>query len=414
MQYDELIEDIFRRHPSVQNTGFNNQSYKAGIAAMTEFSRILGDPWKSYPCIHVAGTNGKGSVSCMLAASISASRPGCKVGLYTSPHLTDFRERIKIIENGTFRMISREEVMEFLERYYNDIGGLSFFEITTGMAFWWYSKEKVDYAVIETGLGGRLDSTNLINPVVSVITSIGLDHCKLLGDTLDRIAYEKAGIIKPGRPAVVWGREKETEQVFVDKARDAESTLYFADELIQEVISPDLDLKGDYQKINLRTVLACLKVLNIAPDFQALDHTAEICGLHGRWEILKDAPLVIADIGHNPAALRKNFAQLEALGRKTRIVYGIMSDKALHDIIPLMPSDALYYLCAPKGSRSLPVDELYAQIHSARPELQLSKFPSVAEAVTAALADAGSEDIVYIGGSNFVVSEIPTKECHLD
>lgn len=424
MQYEELIDDIFKRHPSVQNTGFNNMSYKAGIAPMIEFSRILGDPWKAYPCIHVAGTNGKGSVSCMMATALSAvpkTSPACpfrsnfgagsKTGLYTSPHLLDFRERIKIVENGHFRMIPRDDVMEFLERFYNDITHLSFFEITTGMAFWWYRKEGVDYAVIETGLGGRLDSTNLIDPVISIITGIGLDHCNLLGDTLEKIAFEKAGIIKPRTPAVVWEKSS-TSKIFTDKASATGAPLYFADEVIPDLASAlpagfQPDLKGDYQDINFRTALAALSVLGINPDFEALAHTGRICGLHGRWDILREKPLVIADIGHNPAALRKNFTQLEAMNRKTHIVYGIMADKALCDIIPLLPAEADYYLCAPEGSRALPVDELYTQIRSARPELNLSICNSVAGAVTAALHAAMPEDVIYIGGSNFVVAEIP-------
>lgn len=404
MQYEELIEDIFRRHPSVQNTGFNNGSYKAGIESMKEFSRILADPWKSYDCIHIAGTNGKGSVSSMLAAGISAGQ-NTAVGLYTSPHLLDFRERIKLIRDGHFEMPSKDEVMQFLERYAKEIEGLSFFEITTGLAFWWFQKKKVSVAVIETGLGGRLDSTNIITPVLSVITSIGLDHCAMLGDTTARIAYEKAGIIKPGVPALIWDRENDTAGVFKKKSAEVGAPLYFAEETIQQIPDWKLDLKGEYQSVNLRTVLAALQILAIKPEQEAIEHTAGITGLHGRWEILGKNPLIISDIGHNPAALKWNFTQLEEYGKPLKIIYGIMADKALEDIAPLMPSNAIYYLCAPKGSRPLPADTLRRKLADMRPDLETFTFGSVTEAVTCAISQSHPNDIIYIGGSNFVVAE---------
>ena len=404
MQYEELIEDIFRRHPSVQNTGFHNGSYKAGIDSMTEFSSILADPWKSYDCIHIAGTNGKGSVSSMLASAISSGK-NTAVGLYTSPHLLDFRERIKIIRNGLFEMPSKDEVMQFLEKYAKEIEGLSFFEITTGLAFWWFQKQNVSVAVIETGLGGRLDSTNIITPVLSVITSIGLDHCALLGDTTPKIAYEKAGIIKPGIPALIWKRESDTAGVFENKAAETGAPLYFAEETIPQIPDWELDLKGEYQSINLRTVIAALQILAIKPEREAIEHTARITGLHGRWEILGENPLIISDIGHNPAALKWNFAQLQEYGRPLRIVYGIMADKALEDITPLMPSNAIYYLCAPKGPRSLPVDILQRRLADMRSDLETLTFGSVADAVKCAISQSRPNDIIYIGGSNFVVAE---------
>ena len=413
MQYDKLIEDIFRRHPSVQNTGFTGASYKAGIESMQEFDAALGSPWESCPCIHVAGTNGKGSVSSMLAVGWAAAQGG-PVGLFTSPHLLDFRERIKVIRSEGdlhYEMIPREDVMLFLETYEKQIEHLSFFEITTGMAFWWFRKIGAKGAVIEVGLGGRLDSTNIITPVLSVITSIGLDHCAMLGSTRALIAGEKAGIIKPGVPAVIWAEDEETAPVFRARADEAGAPLYAANKVCPALPSVELDLKGEYQDINLRTALASLKVLDIRADLEAISHTARISGLRGRWEILSDRPLTICDIGHNPAALRYNFRQLASYGKKMYIVYGIMRDKALEDIAPLMPSEAKYFLCAPAGKRAMPVEELYRRLHAARPDLSLTACPadgaegSVKSAWKKAKAQAGPDDLIYIGGSNFVVAE---------
>ncbi len=414
MQYEEIIEDIFKRHPSVQNTGFNNVSYKAGIESMRDFDNHLGRLWTAYPCIHVAGTNGKGSVSSLLAVGWAASEKAA-IGLYTSPHLLDFRERIKIIcpDGGLhYELISKEDVLLFLEEQKKEIAHLSFFEITTGMALWWFNKMKVGGAVIEVGLGGRLDSTNIITPVLSVITSIGLDHCSMLGDSREKIAREKAGIMKKSVPAVIWGKDRQTDGVFEDVARQVGSPLSFADEIIKEIPYVELDLKGEYQSNNLRTALASFKLIGIEPDLQALRHTASVSGLRGRWEILCTKPLTICDIGHNPAALEYNFRQLISYRKKLHIVYGIMRDKALDDIAPLMPGgDTEYYLCAPKGERALPVNDLYRKLHSDRPELHLTacyaddKEGSVARAVRLAKENAAPDDIIYIGGSNFVVAE---------
>ena len=449
MQYEKKIEEIFERHPSVQVSGFNGRTYKAGIDSMLAFDAVLGHPWKSFSCIHVAGTNGKGSVSSLLASSLAAH--GLRVGLFTSPHLIDFRERIKIISstfgedlcppkpcrprrgrggtmseaNGevelpgplgplseTFRrtevfpnLISKDEVMEFLERYDEEIKELSFFEITTGMAMWWFEKQKVDAAVIEVGLGGRLDSTNVITPILSVVTSIGLDHCAMLGDTRAEIALEKAGIFKKGVPALVWGHDKETDLVFEQYAHKVGADLHFADEMVEPVHLDGMDLRGEYQDANVRTTLAALKILDVEPDFDALRNTAKITGLRGRWEILRENPTVICDIGHNPAALALNFRQLEQYGKPLTIVYGIMADKALDDIAPLMPSSARYILCAPATPRALPVDELFNRLSSLRPDLNLSMADSVSNAINQALAEASPDSIIYIGGSTFVVAE---------
>lgn len=410
MQYEKIIEDIFRRHPSVQSAGFKNGAYKSGIESMERFDRVLGHPWQAYPCIHVAGTNGKGSVSSMLASNLALRYKG-KVGIFTSPHLLDFRERIKLIdgsEKGSNELIDKDSVLHFIKKYGQEIEQLSFFEICTGMALWWFKQQKVDYAVIEVGLGGRLDSTNVVEGELAMITSIGLDHCELLGDSREKIAGEKAGIFKKGRKALVWGKDEECGQVFEKTAREKDSELYFADEMIDQLPDYELDLKGAYQKGNLRTVLAALKLLGVEPDRYALENCAKISGLRGRWEILRDKPLTICDIGHNPAALKYNFSQLESYGKKLHIIYGIMADKALEDIAQLMPPSACYYLCAPKGERAMKVEELQRRLHECRPDLNLKAFPqedSVKAALEAARAAAEESDLIYIGGSTFVVAE---------
>lgn len=396
-RYATLINELFEKHPSVQSSGFTPGAYKPGLAGMEKFDEALGHPWRQYPTVHVAGTNGKGSVSSMLAAALSAS--GLKVGLYTSPHLLDFRERMKIIRDGAWSMVSEQYVWDFLHGAPTE--GLSFFEITTGMAFSWFASEKVDIAVIETGLGGRLDSTNVIIPELSIITSIGLDHCAMLGDTRAKIASEKAGIFKSGVPALIASRDPETAPVFEAKAAEVHCPLFFADDFPEEDFG--LDLHGPYQRQNLHTVLAALDMLGIEADKAAISQSGRITGFRGRWEKLLEKPETICDIGHNPDALRINFSRLSDSGRPLFIVYGVMADKDLRAIRPLMPGGAKYYLVAPAISRSLPVEELYAMTEG----LDRQAFSSVAEGVEAALHDAGEVQgsLVYIGGSNFVVSE---------
>lgn len=404
-KYCQLIDELFSRHPSVQKSGFGNGAYKPGLEGMSRFDDALGNPWKKYRTIHVAGTNGKGSVSSMLAASLAAT--GLKVGLYTSPHLVDFRERMKIIEGRSCSLISREKVYSFLTS--NELGELSFFEITTGMAFWWFAAQEVDVAVIEVGLGGRLDSTNIITPELSIVTSIGLDHCALLGDTRAKIAFEKAGIFKPCITALVATRDDETAPVFESCAAASGSPLFFADNMSLNTLPGQnvLDLKGPYQTLNLRTVLAALDILGIKPDFDALGHTASITGFHGRWEKIHENPEVICDIGHNPAALKINFSGLQQLGRPLIIVYGIMADKDLEGIAPLMPSGAKWILAAPATERSLKVKSLSEKLGALRPDLDTVAAESVADAVRMALelASADPDSLIYIGGSTFVVSE---------
>lgn len=375
---------------------------------MQDFDAALGHPWRAYPCIHVAGTNGKGSVCSMLAAALSASRG--PVGLYTSPHLLDFRERMKIIyPDGRFSLPEKAWVADFLTQQADALAPLSFFEITTGMAFRWFAEQGVAAAVIETGLGGRLDSTNILTPELSIITSIGLDHCALLGDTRAKIAAEKAGIFKAGVPALVAARDAETEPVFRAVAAAVGAPLHFAEEeaAADAALLARMDLRGPCQDLNLRTVLCALRLLGAPVAEEAMAGAAARTGFHARWERVLDAPEVIADIGHNPPAFKENFARLRASGRPLFIVFGMMADKDLEGISPYMPASAAWYLCAPAGERAMPVLQLLDRLRALHPDFALLHFDSVAQAVRAALDDAAATEgaLVYIGGSTFTVAE---------
>ncbi len=395
--YDALLAALYARHPSVQSSGFTAGAYKPGLAGMQQFDAALGHPSRQFRSVHVAGTNGKGSVSSMLASALAAA--GLRVGLYTSPHLIDFRERIKIVEDGGWSMIPREEVFGFLTEH--DLGGLSFFEITTGLAFWWFARQQVDIAVIEVGLGGRLDSTNILTPELSVVTSIGLDHCALLGSTRGAIAGEKAGIFKPGVPALCGQRDEETAPVFEARASVVPCSLFYAEDFDAELFGTDLT--GPYQDANLRTALAALELLGVPASRDALARTAARTGLRGRWERLCDDPEVICDIGHNPPALEINFRRLRESGRPLLIVYGIMADKDLDAIRPMMPPEAQYFLVAPRGERALPAETLGARLEGLRRTVCGSVENGVRQALDAAKEAPGC--ILYIGGSNFVVAE---------
>ncbi len=435
--YNERLESLFSRFQSVQKVGFTGNAYKPGLEGMERFSAMLGDPWKSYPCIHVAGTNGKGSVCSMLASSLAAggvvrSATASKIGLYTSPHLLDFRERMKIVSADGYEMISRQEVWNFLNEYEPTLDGLSFFEITTGMALWWFARKGVDAAVIEVGLGGRLDSTNIITPVLSVVTSIGLDHCALLGSTRAAIACEKAGIFKAGVPAVVGVRDPETELSFKTVAFAMGTPLIFASDIAafkgESELLARMDLTGPCQDINLHTVLTCIHQLSSSggqwPAFavpstgngipadmaKAIEESGKRTGLWGRWQRICEAPETICDIGHNPPALKENFArigELQAQGRNAIIVYGIMADKDLDGIAPLMPAGARYILAAPDNQRALPAEDLLQRLTQLRPDLDCQAADSVQSAVRQALdlAQDLPNPFIYIGGSTFVVAE---------
>lgn len=401
--YNSLIEDIFRRFPSVQKDGFTSGAYKPGLERMEAFDRYLGYPSRQFKSIHIAGTNGKGSVANLVASALQSC--GLSTGLFTSPHILDFRERIRA--NG---IIPVEYVFKQLTSWmpWIEENNLSFFEITTGLAFKYFADCGVDYAVIETGLGGRLDSTNILEkPGLAIVTSIGLDHMALLGDTLEKIAAEKAGIFKEGVPALIGEALPETRPVFQVRANGF-CPLFFAEEMEplywdrREDILQAMDLGAEVQRSNLRTVLSALEILGIRDEriIDGIIHTARNMEFHGRWEHLQKEPLVIADIGHNAHALRHNFSQLEAMNRPLIIVYGIMADKDLDAIIPLMPRKATYIFTSPATPRALPARDLADRF--GRPSTVID---NVQEAVKKALEIAGKDTIIYIGGSTFVVSE---------
>ena len=440
-RYRALLEEIFQRFPSVQKTDFAT-AYKPGLAGMEAFCEALGHPERAFKSIHVAGTNGKGSVASLLTAALAGV--GLRVGLYTSPHLVDFRERARIVSGDSFDLIPKDYVFDFLttwEPYFIE-HGLSFFEITTGLAFKWFADAGVDAAVIETGLGGRLDSTNVITPELALVTTIGLDHCALLGNTLEAIAGEKAGIFKPGVPALVGESNPETDPVFDDKSWML-CPLTYADKVRPSLwhrrqdILKKMDLQADVQEKNLRTVLAAVDILKQIPGFKALADTegvlagitgaARRTGFRGRWERLSELPFVICDIGHNPQAVQYNFAQLRRYVEEGRcssliIVYGIMADKDLDSILPLMPVDATYIFAAPDTARALPAAEILKRFTAAQAGAPLRAYAadSVRQAVQMAmqLAQTLSQQtnrsasaskpvppLVFIGGSAFVVAE---------
>lgn len=442
--YDEMIGKLFVRFPSFQKTGAS--AYKPGIGNMEFFDQLAGHPHRQYKTIHIAGTNGKGSVSNMLASVLAAQ--GLKVGLYTSPHILDFRERIRVVSGDEpFRLISKEEVWSFVMQWQETFDHLdmSFFEITTSMALTWFARQKVDVVVLETGLGGRLDSTNIVNPVLSIITNIGLDHCDMLGESLPEIAFEKAGIIKPKVPVVIGESHPETDAVFERKVLYTNlpeplfmggrtaimSLLTFADKVEPELwaqheeILQKMDLQGEYQRKNLRTVLAALDVLGAKGDFvrDALIHTAERTGFRGRWEKLSDNPYVICDIGHNEHGLKYNFAHLERMkseGRCTDLimVYGSVADKDVDSVIHLMPKDAIYVFTQAQGKRALPAENIrdryltfceensrsIGTVHCAGTVVEAMNLAyEIAAGIVAAEADA--RPLIYVGGSTYVVSE---------
>ena len=442
--YDEMIGRLFVRFPSFQKTGAS--AYKPGIGNMEFFDQLAGHPHRQYKTIHIAGTNGKGSVSNMLASVLAAQ--GLKVGLYTSPHILDFRERIRVVSGDEpFRLISKEEVWSFVMQWQETFDHLdmSFFEITTSMALTWFARQKVDVVVLETGLGGRLDSTNIVNPVLSIITNIGLDHCDMLGETLPEIAFEKAGIIKPKVPVVIGESHPETDAVFERKVLYTNlpeplfmgsrtvimSLLTFADKVEpglwarHEEILREMDLQGEYQRKNLRTVLAALDVLGAKGDFvrDALVRTAERTGFRGRWEKLSDNPYVICDIGHNEHGLKYNFAHLERMKSEGRcsdliMVYGSVADKDVDSVIHLMPKDAIYVFTQAQGKRALPAENIrdryltfceensrsIGTVHCAGTVVEAMNLAyEIAAGIVA--ADPHARPLIYVGGSTYVVSE---------
>lgn len=404
-------------------------AYKADLNNTLAICELLDNPENKFRSIHVAGTNGKGSTSHMLASILQSA--GLKVGLYTSPHLKDFRERIKI--NG--ELISKQYVIDFIEKYKNDFEKIqpSFFEMTVGLAFDYFANEQVDIAVIEVGLGGRLDSTNVITPEVSIITNISFDHTALLGDTIEKIAVEKAGIIKSGVPVVIGESQVQSKSVFVRKAKEMNTPVFFADELFKAVnvrqannlLQMDIEkeglliyerleseLQGLYQQKNIVTVLCAVEILkkrgfdlNEEIIRKGIKNTISQTALLGRWQVLSREPLVIADTAHNEAGIKEVLGQI----RKTphlqlHFVLGMVNDKDISTILSLLPSNAVYYFCKADIPRALPAKELAMQADQAG--LKGDVYDSVADALSAAKKNASEKDLVFVGGSTFTVAEV--------
>ncbi len=405
MNYQETINWMFNQLPMYQLQGAS--AYKKDLTNTHLLIAHLDNPQEKLKCIHVAGTNGKGSTSHMLASILQEA--GYKVGLYTSPHLKDFRERIKINEKN----ISEEFVTDFIHEHksFFESNDMSFFEMTVGLAFNYFAKEKVDIAVIEVGMGGRLDATNIIVPLVSVITNIGLDHTQFLGNTLEAVAFEKAGIIKPNIPVIIGEYTPETKPVFLAKAKECNSEIYFAADLVSETYPSDLI--GDYQIHNKKTVLQTITVLNSQNEFKitpentksGLLNVVKNTGLQGRWQQLNAYPKVICDTAHNKNGLEIVLNQIQKEDFDTlHIVLGVVNDKDLEEILPLFPKKAIYYFCKPNIPRGL--DVLILKQKATSFGLTGEVYSSVSEAYKKAIEKAGKSDFIYIGGSTFVVAEI--------
>ncbi len=429
--YSEVISYLYNRLPIFQRVGA--PAYKAGLDNIIALCNALGNPQNKVPYIHIAGTNGKGSVSHYLA-SILQSAGYKSVGLHTSPHLKDFRERIKI--NG--EPIPEQDVIDFVNTHKNIIEKIdcSFFELSVAMTFQYFADKKCEIAVIETGLGGRLDSTNIVNPLVSVITNISLDHMFFLGNTLDKIAYEKAGIIKPNTHVVIGETQDETEMVFLQKAKECNSAITFADSIYKPMhpvheernskvyLSMDIlkegkpyiqhlssELNGAYQLKNIPTVLATIDVLhthsNKISEENIKEGIAKVVtqtGLLGRWQTLANSPLTIADTGHNEAGIKAVLAQIASLKfEHLHFVFGVVNDKDVSSVLKLLPKKATYYFCKANIPRAL-VDKYLAQQALAF-DLKGEFYPTVKEALHEAQKKAGKNDLVFVGGSTFIVAE---------
>ena len=405
MNYQETVNWMFKQLPMYQHQG--KSAYKVDLSNTLLLAKHLNHPQRFFKSIHIAGTNGKGSTSHMLASVLQEA--GYKVGLYTSPHLKDFRERIKI--NG--KEVSKQFVIGFIKRNLSFFkqNELSFFEMTVGMAFDYFSKQKVDIAIIEVGLGGRLDSTNIITPEVSVITNIGFDHTQFLGTTYQAIASEKAGIIKPNIPVVIGETQKETKDVFINTAKKNSSEIYFADQLVTQNFKSDL--KGSYQKHNIKTVVQSIKVLNTQKRFkisdneliQGLKNVTKNTTLKGRWQVLQEQPKIICDTAHNKEGLTYVMRQLgEEKFDALHMVFGVVNDKDLDSILPILPIHARYYFCKPDIPRGMDVNKLREKFVSNGFKGQC--YMTVNEALNSAKQNSKAEDLIYVGGSTFVVAEI--------
>ena len=423
MTYKETTEYLFNSAPLFQHIG--KEAYKEGLANTWTLDEHFGHPHRNFRCIHIAGTNGKGSCSHTLAAILQ--RAGYKVGLYTSPHLVDFRERIRV--NG--EMIPEQRVIDFVarERAFFEPLHPSFFELTTALAFLYFAECQVDVAVIEVGLGGRLDCTNIIRPDLSIITNISFDHTQFLGNTLALIAGEKAGIIKQDTPVVIGETTSKTRQVFIDKAKEMNALLWFAEE-DHEVISSvpsglggriyqtrsweqlEGELGGLYQEKNTNTVLCAVKMLRnlgyTIEDNHLREGFARVCeltGLRGRWQVIGKSPLILCDTGHNMGGIRYIAEQLSALPARTlRIVIGMVNDKDVRGALAALPAQATYYFTKANVKRALPEQEL--QEIARELGRTGTSYASVKEAYTQACSEASSEDVVFVGGSSFIVADL--------
>lgn len=427
MDYNEALEFLFRQLPMFSRVGA--AAYKPGLETSHRLDNFFGHPHRKFKSIHIAGTNGKGSTSHLIASILQEH--GYKTALYTSPHLADFRERIRI--NGN--MIPHEDVIDFVVRFRDSDydGHPSFFELTMMMAFDWFAKEKVDYAVIEVGMGGRLDSTNIITPEACIITNISSDHTQFLGNTLPEIATEKAGIIKQGIPVVIGEAEGDVRNVFEKKIAEAATEATFAEDvrLLKKAVSNPEEgidgeaegigafhcpLSGDYQIKNLNTVLSAVGMLRRTgielsdEDVRrGIANVVKNTGLRGRWTRLCDKPLTICDTGHNEAGLTYNFGQLRRImknrpGRQLHIIMGFVADKAVDEILALFPPEARYYLTQANIPRALAVEKLVEK--AAKAGISGTYYHSVFEAYTAAVSTADPEDVVFIGGSTFIVADL--------
>jgi len=402
MNYKETVNWLFNQLPVYQRDGF--LKYKLDLSTISSVCNSLENPEKNFKSIHIAGTNGKGSTSHMLASIFIES--GYKVGLYTSPHLSDFRERIRI--NG--KMIPQPNVVSFVEKnlVYFQENKISFFEMTVAMAFDYFSNEKVDIAIIETGLGGRLDATNIIDPILSVITNIGLDHQVFLGESIREIAKEKAGIIKRGKPVVISEYQPLIHDIFFDRSKELESDLYLAKDSVLKDYSSDL--KGSFQKKNIQGVVKSISVLK---EYEISDNNIEKgllnvvknTGLRGRWEIINHNPKTIIDVGHNSEAFQLNIEEIKKTSfNKLRIVIGFVEGKDYKKILNLFPKDTFFYLCQPKIKRALSVKEIFSYCENNG--LKSKLFMSVKSAYENCKNESNENDLIFICGSNFVISEL--------
>lgn len=422
MNYNETISYLYSRLPVFHRDG--KSAYKPGLENVEKLDKDLEYPHRNYKTIHIAGTNGKGSVSNLLASVLQ--HEGYKVGLYTSPHLKEFRERIRI--NG--KQIPEQYVCDFVKTHrtiFENIN-LSFFELTMSMAFKYFADEKVEIAIIEAGLGGRLDSTNIITPILSVITNISFDHMNILGDTLSAIASEKAGIIKPSVPVVIGESKDEIKQLFIDKANSVSAPILFAENEINVVLKENthgkqqfnctnfqnltIGLGGLYQQKNTATTLVAIQQLNQIglqlsnkAIYKGFETVCETTGLQGRWQKIQDKPTIICDIGHNEEAIRYVNQQLQSINYKNlRIVIGIMKDKDIENMLKLLPKKAIYYFCKANTPRALDEKEFQQQANVFG--LNGNSFSSVELALNTAKQEASIDDLIFVGGSNFVVAEV--------